>query len=434
MEKQKFEESFKEAFTGAEIAPSDSVWVNVELDLEKASGGKMKGRLLFFQLLAAASMVFAMGVGGIYYLNSNQDAAPALVKQESSSLQNENQEILPKESSTYAQNNNQNKTNNPVKDTRRVSVQQTTPTQDENVLVAQAGSIANIGLTEQIVASASVDENKISLRKSSLPKLVDIEMPVLKVQKNEPDPGMVLLAKLRDEEKKYQQNEPEVKEKLWTSVGMGAGTFNPNSTSSSSSLSAFGNSSSSNPTSGASYSVGLSVGGKIAKRIVIQGGVSYLSNNAAYTSSAASGAYASLNEFADVKSEAVNATSPYRVSSNLQYMSVPVQAGYIIIDRALAVQLNGGISTDVFFQSTLTPENGDLDKVTQGAGSDSPYRTLNFSGLLGTELSYKVGNHYRIAVNPGMRYALNSIYKAEVATQNSPVTFDVALRFRYIFK
>lgn len=426
MERRKFEESFRDAFRDAEVAPSDSVWTNVELDLEKATGGKMKRRLLFFQLLAAASMVFAMGVGGIYYLNTNQEAVPVLVKQESGSLsQQENQQLL-------AEGSIPDKTNNSVKEGGHTSVHKPIQWQDENVVVAQVST--NAGLSEQIVASASDSESRISLRKSPLPKLVDFETPVLKMQKSEPDPGMVLLAKLRDEEKKYQQDKPEVNERLWTSVGMGAGTFNPNSTASTSSLSAFGNSSSSNPTSGSSYSVGLSVGGKVAKRIVIQGGVSYLSNNAAYTSSSASGAKASLNEFADIRSEAISATSPYRVSSNLQYMSVPVQAGYIIIDRALAVQLNGGISTDVFFQSTLTPENDNLDKVSQGAGSDSPYRTLNFSGLLGTELSYKVGEHYRIALNPGMRYAFNSMYKAEVAVQNTPVTFDVALRFRYIFK
>ncbi len=437
MERQKFEESFRDAFKGAEVAPSDSVWTNVELDLEKATGGKMKRRLLFFQLLAAASMVFAMGVGGVYYLNTKPDTSQPLAQQESSNtLQSDsNKEIAADQSGIHAGTKNQNDNTSAIKDNNQKPGQTESLPKSGKLMISQLEAPSGIEESEQIVLIASGSENKINFGNRPLPKLVTLEEPKLKIASNKPDPGMVLLAKLQDEEKKYQQDKPEVKEKLWTSLGMGAGTFNPNTTSSDASLSAFANAaSSSNPSSGASYSVGVSVTGKISKRIVLQGGVSYLSQNAEYTSSAASGAKASLNEFASTNSDQINATSPYQVNSNLQYISIPVQAGYVIIDRAFAVQLNGGISTDVFFQSTLTPENNDFDKVTQGAGSDSPYRTLNFSGLLGTELSYKVGDHYRIAVNPGLRYALNSMYKTEVATQNSPVTVDVALRFRYIFK
>lgn len=435
MERQKFEESFRDAFKGAEVAPSDSVWTNVELDLEKASGGQMKRRLLFFQLLAAASMVFAMGVGSVYYLNRpevTQPIAQTNEAQENSSGETKENPVAADAKTPMLTNEVSDNANHKIE----TSQKNPASSKEDAVLIAGADVTTAGVASEQIALIGYDNSDKINYDKRPLPALVLVEQPTLKIPVSEPDPGMVLLARLKDEEKKYQKDEKaELNEKIWTSVGMGAGTFNPNGVSSSASSSAFGPmASSSNPTSGSSYSVGLSVGGKVAKRIVIQGGISYLSNNAEYTSSAAAGSKASLNEMAATSNDQINATSPYQVNSNLQFMSIPVQAGYIIVDRAFALQINGGVSTDLFVQSTLTPEDNSLEKVSQGAGSDSPYRTINFSGLVGTELSYKVGNHYRIAVNPGVRYALNSIYKTEVPTESSPVTFDVALRFKYIFK
>lgn len=438
MVRQKFEESFREAFSNAEVAPSDSVWVNVELDLEKTSGGKMKRRLLFFQLLAAASMVFAMGVGSIYYLKTSPDVARPLAQQQpihaseeesnSSVQQAINSDVdngKPNEAIRKRENSS-NGSNQGISEVDNTRIAVSSDRSDEKVAAPLEGDI---------VRPASDYRNRNRIYNRTLPSLVHVEQPRLKVPVTEPDAGMVLLAKLRDEEKKFQQDEPVIEERVWTSIGMSAGTFNPNTASAPVSLSSFGaTASSSNPSSGSSYSIGINVATKVSKRIVVQGGVSYLTQNAEYTSSAVSGGRASLNEFVTSDNKEISATSPYQVNSNLQFMSIPLQAGYIVIDRMFAVQLNGGFSTDLFIQSTLTPDDNAVDKVSQGAGSDSPYRTVNFSGLVGTELSYKVGNHYRIAVNPGLRYALNSIYKSEMATEISPVTFDVALRFRYIFK
>ena len=71
MEREKFEESWKKAFDEAEVSPSRKVWTNIELDLERARGGELKRRLMFYQMLAAASVVFALAVGGIGYYSYN---------------------------------------------------------------------------------------------------------------------------------------------------------------------------------------------------------------------------------------------------------------------------------------------------------------------------------------------------------------------------
>jgi hypothetical protein len=96
-------------------------------------------------------------------------------------------------------------------------------------------------------------------------------------------------------------------------------------------------------------------------------------------------------------------------------------------------QLNAGVSTDLFIQNTIDPK-GNIEKTTSGAGDESPFRTVNFSGLIGSEVSYRFGDHYRLGINPGLRYPLNSIYKDNLGLESTPLTFDIGLRFRYIFK
>src|SRR5688572_22429738 len=89
MERQDFEDSWKRAFDKAEIPPSENVWTNIELDLERAKGSRLKKRLAIFQLATAASIIFALGLGaGIFimkisYENPTEQLALNQIKTES---------------------------------------------------------------------------------------------------------------------------------------------------------------------------------------------------------------------------------------------------------------------------------------------------------------------------------------------------------------
>lgn len=468
MERQKFENEWKDAFAGSEIEPADSVWTNVELALEKEAGGKMKRRLLFFQLLAAASMVFALGVGGVYFLQgssaSPSDAlavnAPATRSSAAPASEERTSPAAAEEALTQANLNQTSSGDNQQNISRTHSESNDTrgdqhagnSTNTNSSLYAGLNSQNDMSRYSTTPGGSPGQENGSTSRVSPVrrydylayadrkPSLVSYHNPTLNFEKNQPDAGELLLARLADEERKYQEQDKKKKnskERMWTSLAVGAGTFNPNSSApaSTASLGAAGSRPvSSNPTRGMSYSMNVMMGGRLTNRIVLQGGVTYLSQNSAYTSSASLGTAATLNEFVDANTK-ISATSPYKVNSNIQYLAVPVQAGFVVLNRALGWQLNGGVSTDFFIQNTLTPESSSrLQRTTQSAGADSPFRTVNFSGLIGTEISYRFAEHYRIALNPGMRYALNSIYKSDVLAQISPVTFDVSLRFRYIIR
>lgn len=433
MENNRFEDSFKNVFAGAEVSPSDAVWTNIELDLEKASGGQLKRNLLMFQLLAAASVAFAFGVTALYYLDQ------PVTRNDFS------KETLSKQNIT------------PIPDTakesadQKISSEESIKKNDKKGSTGKSGKNINNNAGINTIANQSVQEQPVSssieykITRTDLSAYIKTKAPVLKLpeaeKRVEPDAGMVLLARLKDEEKKYQDEEKKTSganEKIWASVGFGAGSYKPNVQSSSVSLGAArdgASARSSESVAGASYSAGVNVAAKISKRFIVQGGVSYLTQNADFTSTTSTHGAASLNEFMKPANfDGFEPENPYTITSSLQFVSIPMQAGYILVDRDFGVQLNGGIATDLFIQNTLSPESDSYQKVTQAAGKDSPYRTVNFSGLLGTEFSYRIAEQYRISLNPGLRYSLNSIYKEDIAAEITPVTFDVSLRFRYIFK
>lgn len=443
MESQRFDESFKQAFDGAELPPSDSVWTNVELELEKVSGGSMKRRLIMFQLLAAASTVFALGLGAVYYLN----VEPIRPTKDVQLSEERNAEILipdVSETTDHAGKEASSQKNDGINNTAEKERTEKHHNRNSNQWAAShTGKVSEKTAPAKYAPSGEgnavthdvprVSEPGIQFRYAV--KAPALAIPEKEEDKIEPDAGTLLLARLRDEEKKYQEEDKEARpqERLWTSIGMGAGMYNPNMSSSSSVLGAAATRS--EPSKGTSYSFGVAVGHKISKRFIIQGGVSYLTQNADFSSGAARNGVAALTEYASISnSRDFVAASPYTVNSSLQFISMPLQAGYVLVDRAFAIQLNGGITTDLFLRNTLTPHDENYKRVSQSAGEDSPYRSVNFSGLVGTEFGYKLAQQYRVSLTPGLRYSLNSIYKSEIGTQINPIVYDVSLRIRYIFK
>src|SRR5260221_46452 len=77
----KFEENWKEVFEGTEVAPSDLVWANIDRDLANADSEAMKKRIVLYQRVAAASVLFAILAGsfGIYRWRDND---PQLAQRE----------------------------------------------------------------------------------------------------------------------------------------------------------------------------------------------------------------------------------------------------------------------------------------------------------------------------------------------------------------
>ena len=513
MEKPTFEENLREAFRGAEAGPSENVWNNIELDLMKAESNKMRRRVLFYQLLAAASITFALLTIGISWYGNRTDISknPQIAASNNvgnadrnnandaptgseKSISEESEDMISGNASQTAQqerNTASSERANGVQSSKESfdsKIAGATNTDGNNAASLAAPTVNNsipdknddsinqletINNSEnfndlQLLGASENDRGLVSsdaLTQTGQSDQTERDLPSLyekreldpkptgtKPEESVADPGALLLAKLKDLENELagksssKKKGKDVKENLWTSVGFAAGGFNttnPKVSSSSPSNLAFSNTvDNQSKASGVSYSFGLSMGTRLSERFVIQGGVNYLTQNSNYmseqvvsSSDLSNFKTATLNDFREAGSSArVISTAPYSVNNNVEFFSVPMQAGYVVINRKFALQLNAGVSTDFYLKNTIDPEGSGLEKTTQERGADSPYRSLNFSGLMNTELSYRLSDRYRVSINPGLRYPFNSIYKDEIGIEASPLTFDVGLRFKYIFQ
>lgn len=439
-ERQKFEQTWQEAFAGAEQTPSEGVWMSIERTLAVTEGGEMKRRVVFYQRLAAAAVLFALALGTFttYYYFGTQ---PSETLESLSSAQSVNPPVNP-QSPPAAANADQNPettqrsgnddSGNRIDNTNTesnqimlaltdaeeaVSMQKNNAAEDKSVM--RTTQVAWLSLSEIKPADATV-HNKIR--------------PVTIVRKLPAMPASFMA----DARKKNQTSEH-----LWAAVGAAAGNYSPQMSSNTQAQAATGllsnqvTSDASNK--GSAYSLGFNMGARLSDRWVLQGGFSYLNQAIGYTSNIAS-TNTSNQSFATVADYAVKAqnnysytvTNPYEINSVNEYVSIPVQAGYLVVNRKAGVQINSGLSTDIFLRNTLTDKSGQLDSYSNGSGDDSPYRTVSWAALVGTELSYRLGSQYRVALVPGLRYSLSPVLKSDAAS--TPLVWDLGFRFRYIFK
>jgi len=457
-ERQKFDNDWRDAFQHAEQNPSAEVWSALDTELTRAEGGVMKRKVVFYQRLAAASILFALVFGSLTtYYNLKQNISGeneiattnqstnqpdttipdqhikqgnAVVESESKADVAENGSRVPKSGATKANGNSIiNKS-------------------DQSALIAfskEDSDAAEEIATEQMIRQSSIKARTIAGISSQ-----DLPSPEVKISGKPRE--VTIVRKLPAMPASYMaesRKEKKSGEAFWASVGASAGNYSPQTNFNSPALAASpgsgtglsNKSASSNAYSqGSAYSVGLNVAKRVSDHWVVQGGLSYLNQAIGYTSnfatvSAGNKVYASVADYATLQqnTSTLTLTNPYEINSVNQFISVPIQAGYLLVDRKVGLQLNSGLSTDIFMQNTLTDKSGQLDKYSEGAGEDSPYRTFSWAALVGTELSYKIGTQYRVSLAPGLRYSMSPVLKSEAVSGNS-VVWDLGFRFRYIFK
>jgi len=457
LENKKFEDAWKHAFADADAEPNDSVWSNLDGALSKMERGEMKRSLLFYQRLAAASIIIAFLLGGVTILNWNDSGTYLTLNEKRKEIgkakansstrksdETNDRSISSSQANVERQANQSNviknsgETENTIRKPNQIKVNGISKPDGTNQLIANTENEQG----NSVVALNTQNENLLN---EDYPLLIELKIPSYAIALT----GRPVFAQTNSTTL-TEFNEPilpQPKKKIndedwWAAVGGSAGAYFPQGVTSNSlasstyAPSAVSQSNSTSSTVGSSFSFGMTVGKKIAPRWVILAGVNYLTQAVAYTSNvAANGSEAFVADAAaNQKANTVLSGTPaYNVNSVNEFVSVPVQAGYVITHRKIGLQLNAGIATDIFTKNSLIDPSGKFSTSTQTAGENSSYQQLNWTGLMGTELSYKLSSHYRISLIPGMRYSFKSILKPTTTTTIQPMVWDVGFRFRYIF-
>lgn len=454
-ERKKFDNAWRDAFQQAEQNPSGGVWSALDSELTRAEGGVMKRRVVFYQRLAAASVLFALLFGSVTtYYNLKEDSSVVNEIANANQSTNETDHTIPDQTTKPGGVPEGEDNGTLTEDGSRLPKSGDTKASGNSIIKENqtaffAQSKVDSEAAEEIHAAEQVTrQSRVNAKAISGISTQDLPSPEVRISGKLQEVTIVrklpaMPASFMAESRKEKKSG----EDLWASVGASAGNYSPQANfnsyamaSPSTGVGNLNNSASSNSYSqGSAYSVGLNLAKRVSNHWVVQGGLSYMSQSIGYTSNFASVSAGNKSAFvADYATLQQNAstltlTNPYEINSVNRFVSLPVQAGYLLVDRKVGWQLNTGLATDIFLQNTLTDKSGQLDKYSEGAGEDSPYRTLSWSALMSTELSYKVGTQYRVSLAPGLRYTMSPVLKSDVGSGN-PIVWDIGFRFRYIFR
>lgn len=439
----KFEENWKEAFVGAESEVPDAVWSRIEFDLVMAESKGTRSKLVFYRRLAAGIAVFAVALASYvtYHTVSDQSSAQLALEK---TLPSHSE--LKTDSPTHALDNTQPHESNTEQIPDLNASANSSASSSGHMAASQPASV--LASHSSLAAEAADSKQSMNFRRSiltsSLPSIPSPDAQIKSMefyQPNFPRRLPAMPSYFMTSNKKSSKSET-----LWASIGMGGGSYDPGSVQTTgpaallvddpTSLSSQ-QPQSSQESIGSAYSIGAQIGTMLTRRLVLQTGLAYMVQRIDYTSNYSNLASnnklsASVAEYV-APGQNVAYVSPYEVRSSNEYVSVPLQLGYRIIERKFGLQVNTGVATDVFIKNTLRDKSGQTEKFTQTAGEDSPYRNVNFTGLAGLELSHKIGNSYRLALTPSLRYAFNSILKDDATLAYNPLVLEVGMKFKYIF-
>ena len=117
------------------------------------------------------------------------------------------------------------------------------------------------------------------------------------------------------------------------------------------------------------------------------------------------------------------------IQQHLDYLELPFNLRYSVIDRAFELQLVGGLSTNFLIGNSVTMEGS---SGREEIGYLSNVNTVNYSGNAGLGMIYHMGRNLSLILEPRFRYFLNSVNDATLpATRPYSLGFYTGLSYTF---
>lgn len=437
MEEKNIDRLFQEKFKDLEVTPNERVWNAIEEKLQK----KKKNRVFpiwWFSGGVAAVLVFGLLFYPYVKDEENIEDIDAIIV--------ETPKFAPEKKSSKKEELKDNLLKEPTKENIEETLIVKKETKKKNVLkeklheneVLTANHVVKVSKKElhgkdsnntssRVVEGALLDNNDV-VKQVQLTGKLENSLPVFKKKENtflkkENDtinhvlkPKKDFLAVVNGEE---EENEEEKINKLWT-VSPTVAVLNSNSFSKSSPIDA----SLSNSTKGStSYSYGVQIAYQLSKKWSIQSGVhlqemEYSNTNVAVNpanSSSASVAFSSGESYELNDTSQINfSTNSVSISSgsldgklnqSYGYIEVPVEVKYSVLEgKKLKTQLVMGFSSLFLNKNDVNLKTTDFST----SGEANNLNSVNFSGNLGVDFSYKFSKKWSLNINPMLKTQLNT--------------------------
>ena len=117
------------------------------------------------------------------------------------------------------------------------------------------------------------------------------------------------------------------------------------------------------------------------------------------------------------------------IRQQLDYLEVPFNLRFTLIDREVEVQIIGGISTNLLINSHVVIETA---SGSSQIGYLTNIRNMNYTGNAGLGMIYHIAGNFSLRLEPRFRYFLNSINDASLPSTR-PYSFGLFTGMSYRF-